>query len=265
VCGGDLQREPGLADPAGADQGHQPAGGVVEQLAQAGQLPLPADQRGERQGQVRRGGRLPRGRRGAGVAFRRARFVLVAPPGGHRRPGAQPGEPPRAGDLLAQGDGGRRRLGTQLLLEHVPAGLVLGQGGAASAAGGQEPHKRAVRLLLERLKLQHAAGGLDPGGRVPPVAGQPDGAVQQRQHVGPDGGTPPDQPLVEQRGARNFEALQELAAAQPHGRQQLATVPLAGGHAGHLDCVNPDGPAAGKRHRLPGHLQMVREDAAQLG
>ena len=40
---------------------------------------------------------------------------------------------------------------------------------------------------------------------------------------------------------------QKLAAAQLHGRQQLVIVPLADGHAGHLQRVHPDGPAVGKR------------------
>jgi hypothetical protein len=75
-----------------------------------------------------------------------------------------------------------------------------------------------VRLLLQRVQLQHAPGDLDPGGHVPPVARQRDGAVHEGEHVGPDGGAPPGQPLVEQRRTRDAEALQELAAAQPHGR-----------------------------------------------
>jgi hypothetical protein len=122
-----------------------------------------------------------------------------------------------------------------------------------------------VRLLVERLQPQHAAGDLDAGGRVPAVARQRHGAVHERQHVGAGGGAPPHQPLVEQRGAGDAEALQELAAAQPHGRQQRLAVPLAGGRARHIDRVDPDGPARGERHRLPGDLQVLGEDAAQLG
>jgi hypothetical protein len=242
--GRHLQGKPGLADPARAHEGHQPAGGVVEQLVQARKLPLPADERGERPGQVR------------------ARRAHWAP---RRRSLAQLGEPFGAGDLLAQGDRGRRRLDGQLLPEHVPAGLVLRERGAALAAGGQEPHERPVRLLLQRLQLQHAAGDLDPGGRVPAVARELDGAVHQREHVGPGRGPPPHQPFVEQRGAGDLEALQELAAAQPHGRQQvLAAVPRGGGHAGHLNRIDPDRTAGSERDRLPGHLQVLREDAAQL-
>jgi hypothetical protein len=205
--GGGRRRQPGLADAAGADQGHQPAGGVVEQLVQAGQLLFPADQRGEWPGQVGRGRRDLGHRRRSGVGLRRARFLQVGPPGGRQWPVAQLGEPAGAGDLLAQGDGGRRRLDPQLLLQHIPAGLVLGQGGAALAAAGQEPHERTVGLLLERFQLQHAAGDLDSGGPVASVAGQLDRAVHDGEHVGPDRRAPPDQPLIEQRGARDLDAF----------------------------------------------------------
>ena len=125
-----------LPMPPGADQGHQPAGGVVEQLVQAGQLLFPADQRGEWPGQVGRGRRDLGHRRRSGVGLRRASSSRSGPPGGRRWPVAQLGEPAGVGDLLAQGDGGHRQLDPQLLLQHIPAGLVLGQGGAALAAAG---------------------------------------------------------------------------------------------------------------------------------
>ena len=53
-CG--LDRQPGLADPARPDQGHQPAGGVVEQLLQPGQLPIAAHEPGQPHRQVGRPG-----------------------------------------------------------------------------------------------------------------------------------------------------------------------------------------------------------------
>ena len=41
----------------------------------------------------------------------------------------------------------------------------------------------------------------------PSVAGQLDRAVHDGEHVGPDRRAPPDQPLIEQRGARDLDAF----------------------------------------------------------
>ena len=91
-----------------------------------------------------------------------------------RRSTRQPGERGGGGarDLVAQRGRRRRRARPELLVEQIPAGLVLGKGGAPLAARGEEPHQGPVRLLIgEPLHLEHAARGVDPGGRVPPVAG----------------------------------------------------------------------------------------------
>jgi hypothetical protein len=83
----DLHRQPGLADAARADQGHQAAGGVVEQLVQPGQLLLAAEQRAERPWRLH---------------LRPGRWAPLA---GSRR--VEPGELARHGDLVAQGERGR--------------------------------------------------------------------------------------------------------------------------------------------------------------
>jgi hypothetical protein len=55
---GDAERQPGLADPARADRGHQPVTG--DGLGQGDALAAAADERGERAGQP--GGRRQRAR-----------------------------------------------------------------------------------------------------------------------------------------------------------------------------------------------------------
>ena len=233
---GDLHRQPGLAGPAGPDQGHQPAGRVVEQPVQPDQLVVAADQAGERPG--RAGGR----RRDRGSA--------------------ELGEPAGGRDLVAQGHGGRRRRDPQLLPQQVAAGFVLGQGGTAVAAPGQEPHQRPVGLLLQRFEREHPAAHLDAGVRVVLRSRPPHGPFQQGEHVRPVRGAAGRQPLVEDRGAGHAEAGQELTAAEPGSREHRIRIRSGAGRPGHLRGVHPD--RAGQRHRLPGRLQMVRQDPAHL-
>jgi hypothetical protein len=245
--GGDLHRQPRLADPAGTDQGHQPAGWVVEQLVEARQLRPPADHRGERLRQV---------------GARPARRPVLA---GQRL--AQRHEATAAGDLVAQSQRRRRRLGRQLLAQDVAAGLELGEGGAALAAFGQEPHQRALGLLVQRLQPDKAAGDLDPSRRVPVVPDAPHRLVHQSEHRRPAGGAACHQPVVEQRGAGEPEAVEQVPAAKPRRGQQLAGVDISRGSGEplHLESVDPDRPAGRERHRLAVGVEEAGERPAQLG
>jgi hypothetical protein len=133
------------------------------------------------------------------------------------------------------------------------------------AAGGQEPHQGPLGLLVERFELEHAAGGLDPGGGVAAVAGVLDGPLEQGQLVAQGGGPAALGPLVEQLGPGSLEPAQELPPAQPGRGQQLGALGPAGGQPLDLDRVHPDRPGRVEGHRLPGHQQLLGQDPAELG
>ena len=239
---GDLHRQPGLADPARADQRHQPAGRVVEQLVQPGQLLLPADQRGERRGSAGARSASPGGR------SRRRRRQLGEPAGARRSrragrwsPRTAPSRAPRgAGSGRSRTGPGRRRADRRVARNHISARC------ASSCSGSSSSMRRATST---------------PAAGVPPVAGLLDGPVQQREHVGR--GTAarrPGHPLVEQRGAgharsrRRNSPRQSRTAASSSSPLRLRRRPARSTST----ASTQTGRAGGQRHRLPGHLQLLR-------
>ena len=149
LSGGDLERQPRLADAPRPGQRHQAAIGIGQQVGQLGQFLFPAHER--------------RGRRGQAIAG--VMFLLP-----RRLPF----------DLLVEAGGFRRRLHPQLPVQHAPAGAILGQGRAPLAVEGQEAHQLPVRLLAPGFDLHLALR--QPNRRLPiapplVIAGQGDQSV----------------------------------------------------------------------------------------
>jgi hypothetical protein len=147
----------------------------------------------------------------------------------------------------------------------VAAGLELGQRGRPVVLLGQEPHQQPVRLLRQRVERQHAAGQLDPGGRVAPgggVVGQPGqpGHGQPAQMLAFAPG-----PFLELGGAPHHQVVEEVAPVQPDRRPDPLQVAVPAGQ-GRLQ-LPPVEPVAGRVHgHVPArHLEVVVGHPAQLG
>ncbi len=116
-AGGDrLEREAGLADAAGAEDGDQPGVAVG---GEPFQLPRPADEAGQ---------------------------------GGRRAPGGLLG----AQDREVGGRQLRRRVGAELLGEQAPGVLVRDQGLGRAARGGERPHELAAQPFPQRVPRDEA-------------------------------------------------------------------------------------------------------------
>ncbi len=250
------QGEPGLADPTRPDQRQQPAGLPLDQRDHPGQVGLPPDQVGgvdNREHLVAHSATLPlRGAKPRRGGFRHAWIGT----GGGEVAGA---------DAVGEADRLRGGVDSQLLGQHVAAGLELGQGGRPVVLGGQEPHQQPVRLLRQRVERQHPAGRLDPGGRVAAgggVVGQP----------GQPGHGQPAQvlalaldPGLELGGAPHDQVVEEVAPVQPDGRLDPLQVAVPAGQGGReLAPVEPEAGRVGG-HVAARHLEVVVDHPAQLG
>ena len=135
---GSLDRQPGLADTAGAEDGEQAAGGIGEVGGDLGQLRLAADEGGGAGRQVvsGSGGRGER-ENGRGLAGR------------------------AAADGLEQGGRFRLRFDAQLLLQDLDAFLILADGCGAVTGPGMKLHQQAMGRLVQRIERQPATSVRD--------------------------------------------------------------------------------------------------------
>jgi hypothetical protein len=205
VAVGDLLGQAGLAHAARADQGHQRPGG--DRLADQGQLPLPADERGGAGGsRAGVGGAVGGGAEGP------AQHLLLEPPQPGR--GVQPElvtEP-----VAVAGQGGQRVAG--------PAGL--GEG------GGQQLHGPLAPRLLGGDGLQRGRG---LGGPVQP---------QQQGRPVLQGGEPE---LLEPERLPAGEGRRELGVgrASPEGQRLVEEGQRGRGRSGRAGLVEQAGEALG--------------------
>jgi hypothetical protein len=136
-----------------------------------------------------------------------------------------------------------RRLCAQLLVQRPPAGLVLGQGGAALSAAGQEQHQLPVGLLPPRLQRQQAPRGAESGLRLPAPHVLIEGPLQGPRQ-GPRQGRPlRPQPFLEGRGVAQGEAGEQLVLVEAGRRFEARAAPVreVGPERGHVDPVGEVG------------------------